>query len=101
MRVELGNAGGNIHVELVKVDVIAAPGELLAVGGIRGEDDADDSGGLAGGAVVSGNPLWGDEGDGAGFYGEVDVGVVEAARGFGEVGGDADGSLLGEGGGGK
>ena len=46
--------------------------------------------------MVAGDPLGGGEGDGAGVDGDVDLGVVELARGFGEVGGDVDGGLLGE-----
>jgi hypothetical protein len=46
----------------------------------------------AGGAVVAGDPLGGDEGGGAGLDGEIDLGVVELAGSLGEVGGDADGA---------
>ncbi len=95
---EGGDAGGDGDVELVEVGVVAAPGEGLAVGG---EDDAGDVVDGAGGAVVAGDPLGGGEGDGAGFDGEVDLGVVELARRVGEVGGDLDGGFLSEGGGGE
>ena len=94
VRVEGGDAGGDGDVELVEVDVVATPGEGLAVGG---EDDAGDLADGAGGAVVAGDPLGRGEGDGAGGDGDVDLGVVELAWGLGEVGGDLDGGLLGEG----
>ena len=89
--VEGGDAGGDGDVELVEVVVVAAPGEGLAVGG---EDDAGDVVDGAGGAVVAGDPLGRGEGDGAGLDGEVDLGVVELARGVGEIGGDLDGGFL-------
>ena len=54
---------GHVDVELVEVDVVAAPGQGLAVGG---EDDAGDVVDGAGGAVVAGDPLGRGEGDGAG-----------------------------------
>jgi hypothetical protein len=79
-------------VELVEVFVVATPGEDLAVGG---EDDAGDLVDGAGGAVVAGNPLGCGERDQAGLDGDVDVGMVELARGVGEVRGDLDGGLLG------
>ena len=41
------------------------------------------------------DPLGCGERDRAGLDGDVDVGVVELARGFGEVRGDLDGGLLG------
>jgi hypothetical protein len=90
--VERGDSGGDGDVELVEVFIVAAPGEDLSVGG------EDDSGYLvdgAGGAVVAGNPLGCGEGDGAGFDGDVDFGVVKLARGFREVRGDLDRGLLG------
>jgi hypothetical protein len=96
--VEGGDAGGDGEVELVEVGVVAAPRKDLAVGG---EDDAGDVIDWAGGAVVARDPLGSGEGERAGFDGEVDLGVVELARGFGEVGGDLDGGLLGEGSGGE
>jgi hypothetical protein len=94
--VEAGDAGGDVEVELVEVDVVTTPGEGFAS---SGNDHADDLRDRAGGGVVAGNPLGGDEGEGAGLDGEIDLGVEEMARGFGEVGGDADGGLLGSGGG--
>ncbi len=66
---------------------------------VGGEDDAGDVVDGAGGAVVAGNPLGCGEGDGAGFDGDVDLGVVELAGRVGEVGGDVDGGLLGDEGG--
>jgi hypothetical protein len=45
--------------------------------------------------MVAGNPLGRGERDGAGFDGNVNVGVVELARGFGEVRSDLDRGLLG------
>jgi hypothetical protein len=79
-------------VELVEVFIVATPRENLA---ICGEDDSGDLVDGTGGAMISGNPLGCGEGDGAGLDGDVDVGVVELARGFREVRGDLDGSLLG------
>jgi hypothetical protein len=79
-------------VELVEVFVVATPGEDFAVGG---EDDAGDVIDGACGAVVAGNPLGGGERDGARLDGNVDLGVIELAGSFGEVGSDLNGSLLG------
>ena len=47
---------GHVEVELVEVDVVAAPRDGVAVGV---KDDADDGGGRAVGAVLAGNPLGG------------------------------------------
>ena len=90
MRVERGDALGDFDVVLVEVLVVATPVDGLAV---DGEDDAGDIRDRAGGAVVAGNPLRGDEGGGAGLDGEIDLRVVELAGSFGEVGGNADGGL--------
>ena len=90
MGVQRGDALGNLDVKLVEVLVVATPVDGLAV---DGEDDAGDIGDRAGGAVVAGNPLRGDEGGGAGLDGEIDLRVIELAGSFGEVGGDADGGL--------
>ncbi len=90
--VQGGHAGGDGDVELVEVLVVAAPGQDLTVGG---EDDAGDVIDGAGGAVVAGDPLGGDEGDGAGLDRDLDLGVVEVACALGEVGGDLDGVRLG------
>jgi len=89
--VEGGDAGGDGDVEFVEVLVVATPGKDLAVGG---EDDAGDVVDGAGGTVVAGNPLGSGKRDRAGLDGDVDLGVVDLAGGFGEVGGDADGSFL-------
>ncbi len=82
--VQVGSAGGDVEVELVEVDVVAAPGERdgLAVFAGDGELYAGDGVGFAGGGVVAGNPLGCGEGDGAGLYGEIDLGVVEPAGRF-------------------
>jgi hypothetical protein len=58
MHVDAGDAGRDVDVELVEVDVVAAPGEGVAVGR---EEDAGDGVRLAGGGVVAGDPLRGDE----------------------------------------
>jgi hypothetical protein len=47
--------------------------------------------------VFAGDPFGCDEGERAGLYGQVDLCVVEMARSFGEIGGDADGRGLREG----
>jgi hypothetical protein len=90
--VESSDSGWDGDVELIQVFIVATPGKKLAVGS---EDDSGDLVDGAGGAMVSGNPLGCGERDGAGLDGNVDVGVVELARGFGEVRGDLDGELLG------
>jgi hypothetical protein len=90
--VEGGDAGGDGDVELVEIFIVATPAEDLAVGG---EDDAGDLVDRAGGAMVAGDPLGCGESDWARLDGNVNLGVVELARGFGEVRGDLDGSLLG------
>ena len=79
------------EVELVEVDVVAAPGKDGSVGG---EDDSGDLVYGAGGAVVAGDPLGGGEGDGAGGDWDVDFGVIELAEAFGEVGGNSNGGRL-------
>ena len=66
MGVEGGDAFGDGDVELVEVGVVATPVEGLAVGG---EDDAGDVGDGAGGAMVAGDRLGGDEGVGPGLTG--------------------------------
>ncbi len=73
---EGGDAGRNGDVELVEIDIVATPGEGLAVGG---EDYAGDGVDGTGGAMVAGNPLRGGEGERTGGDGEIDFGVVEAA----------------------
>src|ERR1700733_472694 len=93
MSVKSGDAIRNGDVEFVQVFIVAAPGENLAVGG---EDDAGDVVDGAGGAVVARDPLGGGKGDGAGFDGDVNLGVVELAGTIGEVGGDLDGGLARE-----
>ena len=80
-------------MELIEVDVVATPGEAIAA---CVELDAGDVGDGAGGGVIAGDPLRHDEAVVAGFDGKIDLGVEEAARGFGEIGGDLDGSLLGQ-----
>ena len=90
MGVESGDAFGDGEVELVEVDVVAAPLEGLAVGG---EDDAGDFVDGAGGAMVAGNPLRCGEAWRGRVYRKIDLGVIEPAWRFGEVGGDADGRL--------
>ena len=97
VRVQRGDALRDGHVELVEVFVIAAPGECLAV---RGEDDSGNVVDRAGGPMVAGDPLGRRERDGTRGDRNVDLGVVELARTFGEVGRDLDrGGLvrLGEG----
>jgi hypothetical protein len=89
--VEGGDALGDGNVELIEVFIVATPGENFAV---RGEDDAGYLVDGAGGAMVAGNPLGCGESDWAGLNGDVDLGVVELARGFGEVRGDLDEGLL-------
>jgi len=93
--VQRGNAGGDGDVVLVEVLLVASPGERLAV---RGEDDAGDVADGACGAMVAGDPLRRSERDGAGFDGDVDLGVVDLARRVREVGRDGDRGLLGNGG---
>ena len=90
--VQSGDAVGHGDVELVEVFIVASPGKDFAVGG---EDDAGDVVDGAGGAVVAGDPLRRGEGDGAGLDGNVDLSVVELARGVGEIGSDLDRGLLG------
>src|SRR5277367_6603848 len=92
MSVKSGDAFRNGDVEFVQVFIVAASRENFAVGG---EDDAGDVVDGTGGAVVARNPLGGNEGDGAGCDGDVNLGVVELAGTIGEVGGDLDGGLLG------
>jgi hypothetical protein len=92
--VEGGDALGDFDVELVEIFVVATPGEGLSVGS---EDDARDLLNGAGGAMIAGDPLRGDEGGGSGLHGKVYFGVVELAWCLGEVGGDADGSLAEDG----
>jgi hypothetical protein len=92
MGVEGGHSGWDSDVELVEVFIVAAPREDFAVGG---EDDAGDLIDGPGGAMVAGNPLGCCERDGAGFDWNINFGMVELARGFGEVRCDLDGSLLG------
>jgi hypothetical protein len=87
-----GDAGWDGYVELVEILIVPAPGKNLPVGG---EDDAGDLVDGASGAMVAGYPLGCGEGDGPGLDGDVDFGVIELARGLGEVRGDLDGSLLG------
>jgi hypothetical protein len=57
--VESGDSGGDGEVELVEIDVIAAPGEGVAV---RGEGEAGDVAVGALGGVVAGDPGGGREG---------------------------------------
>ncbi len=83
---------GNREMELVEIDIVAAPGKGLAV---DGEDDAGDVVDGAGGAVIAGNPLRSGEGERTGDDGQVDIGVVELAGRVGEVGSDLDGRFLG------
>ena len=101
--VDGGDAFGDGDVELIEVGIVAAPGEdeLFAGGANCGEDYAGDVVHGPGGAVVAGDPLRSGEGGGTGLDGEFDLGVVELAGGVGEVGGDLDGSPLGDCGGSK
>src|SRR5580658_4598740 len=92
MCVKGGDAFRNGDMEFVEILVVAAPGEDLTIGS---EDDSGNVVDGASGAVVAGNPLRSGKGDGAGRHGDVDLGVVELAGSFREVGGDLDGGLLG------
>ena len=58
-------------------------GSVFVVAEPRGEAGAV-------GAVLAGNPFRRDKRERAGLRGNVDLGVVELARSFGEIGDDAD-----------
>ncbi len=90
MGVEEGDAFRDGQVVLKHVDVVATPLQGFAV---RGEDDAGDGVDDGRGAMGAGDPLRRDEGNRAGFDGDVDLGVVELAGGLGEVGCDLNGRL--------
>ena len=90
---EGGCAFREFDVELIEIDVVTAPLDGLA---IDGEDDAGDVFHRAGGAMVAGDPLRGGEGDGTAGDGDVDFGVEYFPRGFGEIGSDLNGLLLGK-----
>ena len=91
VRVQGGDAAGHVDVEGVQIHIVAPPWERLTV---DREDDAGDVVDRAGGAMVAGDPLGRGEDVLAGLYGQVDLGMVELARGFGEISGDADGGGL-------
>ena len=86
--VELRDALRDVDVEGVEVDVIATPGDLLAVGV---DDQAGEVVDGAAGTVIAGNPLDGCESDRPGRDGYFDLGVKQLAGHIGEVGGDEDG----------
>ena len=101
--VKVGDALGDRDVILEHIDVVAAPRQCVytSVRDAGGEDHAGNGFNDGGGAVGAGDPLGGGKGEGAGGDGNVDLSVVDMAGDVGEVGGDADGSLLGGGEGGN
>ena len=79
----------------VHVDEVALPLDRLV--GCGGDDEAglvDDG---AGGAVLAGDPLRVDEGEGAGLDGDGLGGVEDLARSVGKVDGERNGRSLGAG----
>ena len=81
--VEGGRAGGDVDVDGVEVDVVAAPGEDLFAGA---DDEAGEIDDRAVGAVLAGDPLRVAEGQRAGGGGrEGELRVENAARGVAAV----------------
>ena len=93
VRVQRADAGRDIDLELVKVYIVAAPRNGLPV---CSEDEAGDVIGCVLGGVVAGDPGRCGQGEGAGLYGKIDLGVEELARRVGEVRCDLDRRLLGK-----
>ena len=90
--VEGGDACGDVDVELVEIDVVAAPGRVLPLA-VKTTPVMSSTGPV--GRWLPGIHLGVVRVSGAGLDGDVDLRVVELAGGFGEVGGDPDGGLLG------
>ncbi len=80
MRVDGVDARGDGQMELIKVHVVAAPGERLS---ICREDNAGDIRDGAAGCVMAGDPFGRGEHQGSGGDGNIDFGVQQFTRRFG------------------
>jgi hypothetical protein len=96
MCVQAGYAPGDGQVELIEIYIVATPGQRLnlPVNG-SGKDYAGDVIGRAGGAMIAGNPLRRCQRERTLGDGQVDLGMIELARGVRENSRYLDGSLRG------
>ncbi len=94
MSVQRCYACGNSDVELIHIPIVTSPDKGLAVGG---EDHPCDVAHRSGRAMVSWDPFRRRERDRTGSDRDVELRVIDLARSIGQIGGDPNRSLPGQG----